>query len=64
MSCAMNHASLFQSHDLAQARILEPEHLLLPQGPVSGHAVLIEEGRFSDIGRVEEIAARHPGCHV
>ncbi|MFT9637713.1 amidohydrolase family protein [Alcaligenes phenolicus] len=57
----MNHASLFQSHDLAQARILEPEHLLLPQGPVSGHAVLIEEGRFSDIGTVEEIAARHPG---
>lgn len=42
------------------AFVLEPEAVLLPGGVASGHAVLVEAGRFTDIGARAELAARYP----
>lgn len=56
----MNNASLFNSDELAHARILEPAQLLLPHGPVGGHAVVVQDGRFIDLGRVQDIVQRYP----
>ncbi|MFG2138956.1 amidohydrolase family protein [Streptomyces sp. NPDC048650] len=38
-----------------------PELLLLPDGPVRGHAVLVEGGEFRAIGPVRKLTAAHPG---
>jgi len=50
-----------QADDLqAGTLLLAPEHVLLPQGPVRGHAVLVQDGRFADVGPLELLQARHP----
>lgn len=41
-------------------RILLPEWTLLRQGAVRGHAVVVEDGRFTAVGTAEEVAARFP----
>lgn len=43
-----------------QRLLLAPEQLLLPHGLAHGHAVLVEHGRFADIGPLPELQARHP----
>lgn len=44
----------------ADTLLLVPEQLLLRDGPVRGQAVLVEGGKFRDIGPAAELAARHP----
>lgn len=39
--------------------LLAPEHLLLRGGPVTGHAVLVQDGRFADVGPAPVLKARH-----
>jgi cytosine/adenosine deaminase-related metal-dependent hydrolase len=41
--------------------LLAPELVLLPGGPASGQAVLIEEGVFRAVGPVAALAREHPG---
>ncbi|MGW8377609.1 amidohydrolase family protein [Streptomyces sp. ODS28] len=45
--------------------LLLPELLLLPgkDKPVTGQAVVIEDGVFRDIGPAERVTAAHPGLH-
>ncbi|WP_394065571.1 amidohydrolase family protein [Alcaligenes sp. WGS1538] len=57
----MTMSPAFEPVSLSQARILEPDHLLLPEGPVRGHAVVIDAGRFADIGPAQDVIGRHPG---
>jgi len=45
---------------IADALLLEPDHLMLRDGPVQDHAVLIENGSFRDIGPAAALIARHP----
>ncbi|HEY2255598.1 MAG TPA: amidohydrolase family protein, partial [Variovorax sp.] len=45
----------------ADQLLLVPDHLMLRDGPAAGQAVLIEGGRFRDIGPAELLAARYPG---
>jgi len=40
--------------------LLAPEQLMLPDGPVGGHAVVVSAGTFMDIGPLDEVRARHP----
>jgi 5-methylthioadenosine/S-adenosylhomocysteine deaminase len=40
--------------------ILAPQRVMLRDGSVTGHAVLVSAGRFADIGLTEELCARHP----
>lgn len=42
--------------------LLHPEHLLLRDGLVPGHSVLVEDGVFTDLGPRAMLAARH--AHV
>jgi len=42
------------------ALLLVPDQLLLPEGPVSGHAVVVADGKFSDLGETAAVAQRHP----
>jgi 5-methylthioadenosine/S-adenosylhomocysteine deaminase len=42
------------------ALLLAPGQLMLPDGPVTDHAVVIADGKFAAIGPREEIVARHP----
>jgi len=44
--------------------LLVPEYLMLKKGPMTDHAVLIEEGLFADVGPAEELIARHPNVKV
>ncbi len=44
----------------AATLLLAPEHLMLRAGPVRDHAVLIEDGRFRDVGPAALLAARYP----
>jgi len=44
----------------AETLLLLPEQLMLPSGPVGGHAVVVSGGRFTDIGPSAEVCARHP----
>jgi cytosine/adenosine deaminase-related metal-dependent hydrolase len=43
----------------ADSLLLIPDHLMLRQGPVRDHAVLVEGGKFRDIGPAADLAARH-----
>ncbi|EWY41787.1 S-adenosylhomocysteine deaminase [Skermanella stibiiresistens SB22] len=46
---------------LAAARLLlVPDQVMLRAGPVAGHAILVAEGRFADVGRAADLTARHP----
>ena len=40
--------------------LLAPERLLLDAGPVFGWGVCVREGRFADVGPLEDISRRHP----
>lgn len=44
----------------ADELLLAPGQLMLPNGPVAGHAVVIADGVFHDVGPAQEIAARYP----
>jgi 5-methylthioadenosine/S-adenosylhomocysteine deaminase len=52
--------------DLAPGRfdhpelLIVPDRLLLPQGPVEHHAVVVQAGVFRDIGETAAVAQRHP----
>lgn len=48
------------SHLAADSLLLAPDHLMLREGPVRDHAVLVESGKFRDIGPAEVLAARYP----
>lgn len=43
----------------ADPLLLVPDAVLLPNGPERGHAVLIANGTFRDIGPAEHLLARH-----
>ncbi|MEJ8858216.1 amidohydrolase family protein [Variovorax robiniae] len=44
----------------AGTMLLAPDHLMLREGLVRDHAVLVQDGQFRDIGPEAQIAARHP----
>ncbi|MDE2457555.1 MAG: amidohydrolase family protein [Burkholderiales bacterium] len=44
----------------APEMLLEPEQVLLAQGPVPGQAVLVRDGCFADIGPAPALRQRHP----
>ena len=58
------------THDLspdtlhAPELLLEPDHLLLRDGPVHGHAVLVRDRRFADVGPSAALRERHRGVPV
>ncbi|MCZ9355031.1 amidohydrolase family protein [Streptomyces mutabilis] len=41
--------------------LLEPDKVLLPEGPVDGWAVVVRDGRFEAVGPVEEVRRAQPG---
>ncbi len=41
--------------------LLLPEQTMLPDGPVTGHAVVVSGGRFADVGPADDVRVRHPG---
>jgi 5-methylthioadenosine/S-adenosylhomocysteine deaminase len=49
-------AALFAADEL----LLVPDHLMLRDGPATGHAVRVAGGRFRDVGPADALAARHP----
>ena len=40
--------------------LLVPDYLMLQDGPVRGHAILIQAGKFRDLGPAALLAARYP----
>lgn len=44
--------------------IVAPGRMLLDDGPQPGMAVLLQGGRFAEIGRSGDLSARHPGARV
>lgn len=44
----------------AEELLLAPGQLMLPTGPVAGHAVKIARGVFGDIGPAEELVRKYP----
>ncbi|GAA2734252.1 amidohydrolase family protein [Streptomyces nogalater] len=40
--------------------LLVPDAVLLPEGPVDGHAVVIDDGRFEAVGPTDELERTHP----
>lgn len=54
----------FRSDQLSGKRmLLVPELLLLADGPVRGQAVLVEAGKFREIGPAERLIAAHRDLH-
>ncbi len=49
-------AHLFDRPEL----LLVPDRLLLPEGAVAGYAVVVQGGRFHDVGDAAAVAQRHP----
>jgi 5-methylthioadenosine/S-adenosylhomocysteine deaminase len=47
-------------HFGSREMLLVPGQLMLPAGPVSGHAVVIADGVFSAIGPAHELQSRYP----
>jgi cytosine/adenosine deaminase-related metal-dependent hydrolase len=45
----------------AQRLLLVPEQLLLRKGAVAGQSVVVENGRFRDVGPTEQVIERNPG---
>lgn len=43
--------------------LLLPEQLMLPDGPVRDHGVLVFDGRFGDVGPSEVLRERYPHLH-
>ena len=40
--------------------LIEPDYLMLRDGPVRGHAVLVRNREFADLGTVDELRERYP----
>ena len=40
--------------------LLVPDQVLMPAGPVAGHAVVVAGGKFADLGETAAVAQRHP----
>jgi 5-methylthioadenosine/S-adenosylhomocysteine deaminase len=51
---------LDQSALQAAELLLVPKRLMLRDGSVSGHAVVVKAARFADIGLADEVCRRHP----
>ncbi|WP_198972818.1 amidohydrolase family protein [Xylophilus sp. ASV27] len=49
-------AALFAADEL----LLVPDHLMLREGPATGHAVRMAGGRFRDVGPAHALIARYP----
>ncbi len=45
---------------LAEPHILQPEWMLLRHGAVRDHAVVVEGGCFTAVGRADDVASRFP----
>lgn len=45
----------------AAEMLLAPEWTLTPQGPARGQGLLVQAGRFADVGPLADVAARHRG---
>lgn len=45
----------------APEMLLIPDLMMLRDGPVSGHAVVIADGTFGDLGIADALVQRHPG---
>ena len=45
---------------VATELLLAPAHLMLREGPVDGHAVLVRGGQFEDVGPADVLCARYP----
>jgi cytosine/adenosine deaminase-related metal-dependent hydrolase len=41
--------------------LLVPDHVLLRDGPQRGYAVVVKDGRFTDIGPAQQVIERHRG---
>lgn len=53
-----------QEQLMAPNQLLAPEWLLLPEGPRQGHAVLVTDGCFTDVGPLALLQGRYPGLPV
>jgi 5-methylthioadenosine/S-adenosylhomocysteine deaminase len=53
-------ANLAPAQFIAPTLLLEPAQLMLRDGPVTEHAVVISDGKFSDIGPCAAVQSRHP----
>jgi cytosine/adenosine deaminase-related metal-dependent hydrolase len=53
-------ANLTLDQFTAPTLLLEPAQLMLREGPVAEHAVVISDGKFSDIGPRAVVRSRHP----
>lgn len=51
---------LTSDHLRAEALLLQPGHVLLPDGVHTGMAVVVEGGRFTTVGPLELVRRRHP----
>lgn len=40
--------------------LLVPDAVLLPEGPMDGHAVVVDDGTFHAVGPAEELVSAHP----
>ena len=54
-------AELSSDQLLAAELMLAPAQLMLADGPVADHAVVIAAGKFADVGPRDEVRARHAG---
>jgi 5-methylthioadenosine/S-adenosylhomocysteine deaminase len=54
-------AELSSDQLLAAELMLAPAQLMLADGPVADHAVVVAGGKFADVGRRDEVRSRHPG---
>ncbi|WP_213305587.1 amidohydrolase family protein [Paraburkholderia sacchari] len=59
-STAASPCPLSRTELCADELLLLPETLLLAEGPVREHAVVVANGRFRDIGPADELVARYP----
>src|SRR6201996_7341208 len=53
-------ADLTQDQLTGAELLLAPAQLMLRDGPVTDHAVLVADGKFADVGPRAELRARHP----
>jgi cytosine/adenosine deaminase-related metal-dependent hydrolase len=56
----MNEPTLTRDALRQSVLLLAPEQVMLRDGPRSGHAVLVRDGRFADVGPLAELRQRHP----
>ena len=44
--------------------LLVPDQVLMPAGPVAGHAVVVAGGKFADLGETAAVEQRHPALEA